>query len=429
MIAKIAHGTHLPGALYYNEHKVDQGNATILLLHNMQETVDNKYTVPQLMRSFEPYLFANKKTEKPALHISLNPDPNDVVTDEKFIQMAQQYMMDMGYGEQPYIVFKHHDIERTHIHIVSTNVDRMGRKISDTYEKRRSMDVCRKLEQQFNFRQAVEQKNQNDKELFKPVNYHTGNIKGQIASVVRHLPKYYQFSTLGAYNALLSLFKITAEQVAAEKDGQTRRGLLYFAIDKNGEKESPPFKSSLFGKAAGLDALQQHFQFSKTNMGNSKARMILRNTVEIALHSNNTEAEFKQQLKEQGVNTVVRRNHEGRIYGITFIDHQSRSVWNGSQLGKDLSANVFNEKWRNSREPFDDTNTLEKKDVLKSDDTKHKTPHSFFNFLDQSEVNEESFIDGLGSILPPGQGDDYEEIAFENSMKKKKKNQKGGRQN
>lgn len=429
MIAKIAHGTHLPGALYYNEHKVDQGNATILLLHNMQETVDNKYTVPQLMRSFEPYLFANKKTEKPALHISLNPDPNDVVTDEKFIQMAQQYMMDMGYGEQPYIVFKHHDIERTHIHIVSTNVDRMGRKISDTYEKRRSMDACRKLEQQFKLHQATEKTEHNNKELFKRVDYRSGSVKSQIASVVRYLPKYYQFSTFGTYNALLSLFNITAEQVTAEKDGQTRRGLLYFAIDKNGEKASPPFKSSLFGKAAGLDALQQHFQSSKTNMGNSKARIILKSTVEIALHSNKTEAEFKQQLKEQGINTFVRRNPEGRIYGITFIDHQSRSVWNGSQLGKDLSANVFNEKWRNSREPFDNTNTLEKKDELKSDDTKHKTPHSFFNFLDQSGVNEDSFIVGLGPILPTNEGENYEELAFENSIKKKKKNQKGGRQN
>lgn len=426
MIAKIGHGTHLAGALYYNEDKVDQGNASILLLHKMQETVNKQYTVPQLMRSFEPYLAANKKTEKPALHISLNPDPKDVVSDEKFILMAQHYMEEMGYGDQPYIVFKHHDIERTHIHIVSTNVDRAGRKISDTYEKRRSMDACRKLEQQFDLHQATGNTDQGNKELFKPVDYRSGNIKSQIASVVRHLPRYYQFSTFGTYNALLSLFNITAEQVTAEKNGQTRRGLLYFAMDEKGEKASHPFKSSLFNKAAGLDALHKHFDFSKPQMADSDSRGILRSTVKVAMHSSKTEREFKQQLLDQGINTVVRRNPEGRVYGISFIDHESRMVWNGSQLGKDLSANVFNEIWK-----VDKDLSLNKKQNLPNTRFQQKASqeeiHPFFNFMsaeNRPNLTDHSGFSLIGELLNQPSADGNEELAFEYEMKKKKKRPK-----
>lgn len=41
----------------------------------------------------------------------------------------------------------------------------------------------------------------------------------------------------------------------------------------------------------------------------------------------------------------MRRNDTGRIYGVTFIDHHSRVVLNGSRLGKEYSANVFNERF------------------------------------------------------------------------------------
>ena len=56
------------------------------------------------------------------------------------------------------------------------------------------------------------------------------------------------------------------------------------------------------------------------------------------MHTSLNETEFKKQLLGQGINMVVRRNKEGRIYGMTFIDHKSRTVWNGSQLDKNLSA-------------------------------------------------------------------------------------------
>ena len=72
--------------------------------------------------SFENYLLANRNTEKPVLHISLSPAPEDRLTDRRLAELAERYMQKMGYGDQPYITYKHADTHNTHIHIVSVCV-------------------------------------------------------------------------------------------------------------------------------------------------------------------------------------------------------------------------------------------------------------------------------------------------------------------
>ena len=430
MIAKIGRGANIIGALSYNQLKVDQENGSILMTHRIRETVNGLFTVNQLYPSFEPYLMANKRTEKPVLHISLNPNPKDSVSDEDFKKIAQDYMELMGYGDQPYVVFKHTDIERTHIHIVSTCVDRYGKKLSDSYEKLRSMNTCRALEQKYQLLTATE-KNHNPKEvIFKPVDYKEANVKSQIASVIRHLPKYYQYQSLGAYNALLSLFNIIAEQVAGELHGQSKQGLVYFALNEKGEKVTNPFKSSLFGKQAGMESLQKHFEQSKEKMKTEPAKEILKNSIEVAMHTTTNETDFKKQLVDQGVNTIVRRNDQGRIYGMTFIDHESRTVWNGSQFNKNLSANIFNDLWKNEGTQKVQNHIQNKKSIsskASKNESKIETekPHALFDFLNGNHLSNSipdfGLIESLGSFLPISQGEDYEEQVFANQIKKKTK--------
>ena len=430
MIVKIGRGANIIGALSYNQLKVDQENGSILMTHRIRETVNGLFTVNQLYPSFEPYLMANKRTEKPVLHISLNPNPKDSVSDEDFKKIAQDYMELMGYGDQPYVVFKHTDIERTHIHIVSTCVDRYGKKLSDSYEKLRSMNTCRALEQKYQLLTATE-KNHNPKEvIFKPVDYKEANVKSQIASVIRHLPKYYQYQSLGAYNALLSLFNITTEQITGEIHGKSKQGLVYFALNEKGEKATNPFKSSLFGKQAGMDSLQKHFEQSKEKMKTEPAKEILKNSIEVAMHTTTNETDFKKQLVDQGVNTIVRRNDQGRIYGMTFIDHESRTVWNGSQFNKNLSANIFNDLWKNEGTQKVQ-NHIQNKKSISSKASKNESkpesekPHALFDFLNGNysthSIPDFGLIESLVTFLPNAQGEDYEEQVFANQIKKKTK--------
>jgi len=416
MIAKIGKGSNMYGAILYNQQKVDNETGAVLLLNKIPDTVDGSYSVAYFNKCFEPYLSANIKTEKTVRHISLNPDPADKVSDEQFMEMAQEYMERMGYSNQPYIVFKHTDIDRTHIHIVSTCVGIDGKKIPDDYDHPRSMAICRDLEQKYNLQKATEQEQKQANKIFKPVNHKNGGTKSQIASVVRHLPKYYSFSTIVSYNTLLSLFNITVEEVKGERDGQPVNGLVYVALDENGNKASNPFKASLFGKDAGVRQLQKHFEQSKEKMKTNPARSVLKNTIELAIHTTNNETDFKKQLTEQGINTIVRKNESGRIYGMTFIDNGSRSVWNGSQLDRNLSANVFNDYWNNGNKP---ELKLQDNPVSKANEIDSVQTKDLFEFLSNEHSSNSDL--GLLSLLPDAQGEDYEEEQFASQMKKKKK--------
>ena len=151
MVAKINRGASLYGAVIYNQQKVNEDTARIIAGNRMitNSLYDPDRIVSQTMFAFESYLAANRNTEKPILHISLNPTLDDNLTDSQFADLARAYMQKMGYGNQPYIVYLHEDIDRRHIHIVSTCVNENGEKIDDAYEWNRSMKACRELEQMF----------------------------------------------------------------------------------------------------------------------------------------------------------------------------------------------------------------------------------------------------------------------------------------
>ncbi|ADQ15971.1 Relaxase/mobilization nuclease family protein [Leadbetterella byssophila DSM 17132] len=431
MIAKIGRSGNLYGALAYNQLKVEHENGQILFTNRIIETTNGHYSVAQLAQSFAPYLIANRNTEKHTLHISLNPDPNDKVSDDKFREMAEQYMREMGYGEQPFVVFKHTDIGRSHIHIVSVCVDEEGKKISDKFEKMRSMNVCRELERQHGLIPATDKEHKQNEKIFRPVDYRAGDVKSQIASVVRHLPNYYQYQTLGEYNALLSLFNVTTEKVEGELHGKMQRGLLYIPLNEKSERAGHPFKASLFGKNAGLPALELHFAKSKEALKDHPTKPTIKAAITIALKTTSDELSFKKQLAEQGINVVVRRNDAGRIYGMTFIDHNSKTVWNGSRLAKELSANIFNDYWNNNIQPeVKEPPELQSKISHAKDieDLPLEKPHHLFDFLNTEPIPEKyegGLIEALGGLLPEAQGEDYEEQDFANKMKKKRKRQRG----
>lgn len=412
MIAKIGKGENLWGALTYNQQKVDNENGTVLFTNKIPDLWDHPYSVRFFHQYFEPYLIANNKTEKPVRHISLNPDPNDKVDDKVYREMAQQYMQEMGYGNQPYVVFKHTDIDRTHIHIVTTCVQIDGKKISDRYDHSRSMEACRKLEKQYNLKVTGANRNLNQSSIFKPVDYTKGNIKTQLSSILRHMPQTYSFQSIGAYRALLSQFNISVEEVNGELHGKMRKGMVYFATDKNGKKISNPFKSSLFGRHAGVENIQELIEKSKVKMKNDPLKFILKRTIETAISTSRTETAFKKQLLEQGTATVIRKNDDGRIYGITFIDHNSKSVWNGSQLGKELSANSFNKLWHEiETKPEASSYNSSNNDISFEKSSEH-----FF-----SNNSYEGVHGFFSSLLSSDTDKDHEEQIFASQMKKRER--------
>lgn len=346
MVAKINRGASLYGAIAYNQQKVGDSHARIISGNRMiADITDSPERLTQrTMWAFESYLLANRNTEKPILHISLNPDPKDCVTEEQFIKLAEQYMQRMGFGDQPYIVYRHNDIGREHLHIVSVRVDETGRAISDSYEHERSMKVCRELEQQFGLTPAT-QKEWKEGLPLSPVDYEGGNLKGQLAGVIRPIAREWRFQSLGEYRAVLSLYGISMDEVKGEYGGREYHGLSYSATDKDGNKIGKPFKSSVFGKEAGIAALEKRMLSSAAWVKSHKdiATDTAARIASAMQTAGRDRALFERELMRQGIGVVFRTNDAGRIYGATFIDHADKTVFNGSRLGKEFSANVFND--------------------------------------------------------------------------------------
>ena len=345
MVANIRSGSSPGGALRYNKEKVDRDEAEVLLWQKMLEPFDKhgRLDVDACMESFWPYLEANRRTTNTVFHASLNPSPEDKLTDDQLRDIAQEYMERMGYGNQPYIVFKHKDISREHLHIVSLRVDELGRKISDSHEYDRSMSVLRELERKYDLHPSIKGEEQTDTPNLRKVNYKAGNVKQQVSSVVRSCLRNYKCSSYGEFRTLLELFNVSVEERTGTIDGRNYAGIVYGALTDDGYGTSTPIKSSKIGKDVGYKALQRYYENSKIKLKEDGNLARLRQTVRDAMSPHNTRDEFRQLLKADGIDTIFRINPVGRIYGVTFIDHNAGIVANGSVLGNEFSANVFNE--------------------------------------------------------------------------------------
>ena len=331
-------------ALAYNHQKVDGGEAKVIFANNMVEPKDENFSIGICTYSFEPYLLANKKTENPVIHISLNPDPKDKLNDEQFSQIAEEYMQKLGYGNQPFVVYKHEDIDRDHIHIVSVKVDETGKMIRDNFQHRLSMRICRDLEQKYGLTPTNE-KHKAEGYSLKAVDPKKGNIKQQIANVVRPVSRSWHFQSFNEYKALLSVYNVHVSEVKGEHNGQLYNGIVYAALNDKGEVCGTPIKSSKFGKQAGNDAIQKRIEKSKETVSTNNLKESPKAFISRALASCKNRKDFEKELSKNKISVLFRENESGRIYGVTFIDHRQKFVFNGSRLGKDFSANVFQHKF------------------------------------------------------------------------------------
>lgn len=408
MVAKINYGSSLYGALAYNGEKVNEGVAKILETNKVFSPADGTHDISACMQDFMAYMPSHVLTKKPVIHISLNPHPDDRLTDEQFSAIAREYIEKMGYANQPFIVYKHEDIDRHHLHIVTLAVDERGKKINDGNNFYTSTRILKELEQKYGLIPAQMRK---EKEVFRlqKVCYGDGeNLKKQLVSVIRPAAKFYHCPSFKEYRALLSTYNICVEEVKGEIRGKTYMGLLYFATDDKGNKVGKVFKSSLFGKSVGYEALQNRFKASKEKLKEKHLAPKTKAFVAGALKRSATREDFSGNLHRRGIDVIFRENEEGRLYGVTFIDHNNGCVVNGSRLGKELSANAIAE-WFNC--PHPELSAPIQQNVKGS--------------ISQTQTSDgDAVLGGLLDLPLEAHGTDWEEEQFRRRMQRKKRKQR-----
>ena len=418
MIAKISATENLGGALGYNFKKVEKGEANILLAAELYQSKEGRYTMEDVLADMEALIPKNCRTKKTVFHCSLNPHPDEKLSDEQLTQIAKEYMEALGYGNQPYIVFKHNDIAREHIHIVSLRIDGEGKKINDKFEKRRSKQITDTLERKYDL---IPSSKITDKVMNETPKIDTtrGNIKEQVTNIVRMVLKHYCFCSLGELNAILSAYNLTVEEIKTEFRGKKYEGLVYVPTDDKGDKVSSPIHASDIGRGMGYTAVQNRIQKSKQAI-KPLIPAIRHRILEVMCSSPQTEKALQQRLEEQGLRAVIRKNESGRIYGITFIDDEQGVALNGSRLGKGYAANVFNGYFSNpTRNPFLDE-TLYGNLSARLDQS--ATVHPSQLNTEESDNLVDELIEDMadGSFLSTG-NDDWKEAAWQRKLRRQSK--------
>ena len=418
MIAKISATENLGGALGYNFKKVEKEEASILLAQGLYQNKEGTYTMAEVFADMEALIPKKCRTKKTVFHCSLNPHPDEKLSDETLTQIAKEYMEALGYGKQPYIVFKHSDIAREHIHIVSLRVNGEGKKINDKFEKRRSKKITDTLERKYNL---IPSSKIADKVMNETPKIDTtrGNIKEQVASVLRMVLKHYKFCSLGELNAILSAYNLAVEEVKTEFQGKKYDGLVYVPTDDKGNKISTPINASDIGRGVGYTAVHNRMQKSKRAI--KPLIPTVRNKVLQTMRiSPKTEEELRQRLEEQGLRVVIRKNESGRIYGITFIDDEEGVALNGSRLGKGYAANVFNGYFSNpTHNPFLDEALYGSPSVHLEQSSTVQLPQQ--NTEEGANLVDELIEDIVGESFGSTGNDDWKEAAWQRKLRKQSK--------
>ena len=446
MVAKISFGNSLFGALAYNGEKINKDEGKLLATNRIFDNGTGKVNIRKALEDFMHFIPDRCRTENPVVHISLNPHPDDRLTDTDMENIAREYMEKIGFGGQPYMVYKHEDIDRHHMHIVTIRVKEDGKAISSSNNFYQSKKATRELEKKYNLHTA--ERGQAISEIpLRKVNASEGDVKKQIANTVKAVVRGYHYQTLGELRAVLSLYNIDVEETRGIARNHEYHGLIYSATDNNGnkdaskreqselahsaEREHPrrvnpvkvgnPFKASKIGPSVGYEAVQKRFVWSKKQIADKGIAASLKEKILPILAASSNAEDFKSRLQAQGMDVVFRYTDTGRIYGATFIDHDSRSVLNGSRMCKELSANALEQHFNN---PHDHGQTQQGQ----------TTGGSAFSGADQwqsqsapSQDYDHSYSDfyGFGLFTTDNPAVDPAEEEFRRRMQRKKKKRRG----
>jgi hypothetical protein len=433
MVARISTGKCITRMVNYNEKKLQQGKAELIDAVHFGKKVE-ALSFRNKVYWFEMLQQRNQNVKTNAVHISLNFDTSEKLEKEKLQQIASAYMEKLGFGEQPYLVYEHHDAGHPHIHIVTTNVMDNGKRINLHNIGRNQSEKARKeIELEFKLVRAESKKQQQkqtypleleQKRELQPVSaqrvkYGEVETKKAIANVLNTVIDSYKYTSLHELNAVLKLYNVVADRGKEDSRIYQKRGLVYRVLDDNGNKIGAPIKASAFYNKPILNNIEKKFEVNEVKRQEHRQRV--RVAIDFVLvKRKQSVSELISALQKEQISTVIRQNKEGFVYGITYVDHKTKCVFNGSDLGKQYSAKGIMERCGQdlNLQPNQSLNQS-----LQSNLDQHQT-------LDQEQrikhANEKTpgLENVLYDLLKPEQQPDYVPYQFK---KKRKRNQRQSR--
>jgi hypothetical protein len=348
MVAKVISGKDIRGALNYNEHKVAEGKAQCIMATLFSKEL-NSLTFYDKLNRFTDLNERNRRTKTNTLHISLNFDSSEKLNVNELTTIASTYMDRIGFGEQPFLVYEHKDASHQHVHIVTTLIEKDGKRIPIHFlGKNQSEKARREIEKEFNLVVAESQNKSNTLPIqainIEELVYGKSSTKRSISNVVVAVTRSYKYTSLPELNAALRQYNVIADRGGEKSKMFERKGLLYSIIDQKGNRIGIPVKASALPGKPMLSYLEKQFKLNEVLRMPHKEK--LKAVIEKTIRNSSTTSkdQFQKALHKNDIQVVFRTNAQGRTFGMTFIDNRNRTVFNGSDLGKAYSANALMER-------------------------------------------------------------------------------------
>ena len=347
MVAVIKTSRSINVILNYNENKVKEGVAECISAVNYPLELE-KLNFTHKLNRFLKLSSLNENAKRNSVHISLNFDPSENHSKEKLIEIADIYMEKIGFGKQPYLVYQHHDAGHPHLHLVTNNIQRDGKRIDlHLIGVKKSEPARKEIEELFGLVKA-EGRKQKEQFSLNPIDvgrveYGKAESRKAINSVLNKILFDYKYSSLPELNAVLNLYNVHADRGSEESRVFKNNGLLYKILDQNSKPIGVPIKASEFYSKPTLKFLEGKFKTNETEKESCKK--YVKNAVKLAFNRENifSPEKLSKILERESIYMILRKSNEGQLYGITYVDHKTRSVFNGSSLGKEFSAKGIQE--------------------------------------------------------------------------------------
>ena len=371
MVVKISPAAEsVTSSFNYNDFKVENGVATILYMENIDD-------VQNPLDTLIHYENGRGRCRKPSFHMSINPGPKDKMTDGKVVAFTRELMEGLGYGAQPFIIFRHNDIEREHYHVVSVRVDKTGKKINDSNEHRRCQKLLEQLAKKYGFvignrKESANQEHvpdpYKDPEAFEqwleknpPPDYlpedaelledprviylrfdkSKGGAKKQMEEIVKQAMKYH-FTSIDQFKALMKHFGVAVDLPKSVR----KLYLTYSGIDlKRGTRCTDRIHEKYLDIPS-LEGVVLHMEAEKSRDKEAEeARLV--GIVAKALADGKDKREVNKLLAKRNIFIIVSKGKDGTVKDVTYIDHAKHTVFSGNLKGLPVSSveKVRKEVW------------------------------------------------------------------------------------
>ena len=342
MVAVIKTGNDIHRILNYNENKVKKSVAECILAQNYPMDA-GLLSFNHKLNRFLMQASLNENVTSNSVHISINFDPSEQLSNETLQEIADSYMNKIGFGEQPYLVYRHYDAGHPHMHIVSIKVRADGSRIDMHNIGRNQSEKARKeIEVQYGLVKAQgrgETVQHDIKSAYAAkIQYGKSESRKAITLVLEAVLNAYKYASLPELNAVLKQYNVWADRGTDGSRVYQHQGLLYHILDESGNPIGVPIKASSFYNKPTLKTLETKFKANEIARQPHKVRT--KNVIDAALlkQPGMPLKALMEVLMKDGINTVLRQNEQGVIYGLTYVDHKTKCVFNGSELGKQYSA-------------------------------------------------------------------------------------------